>query len=160
MELCGPNMNDRGASLCQVKQLPSHSGSICRLQASAGLVHSLPHQPWVNHTEPALVSSPTVALRHRVSGATAASCSGADCAASKVREDAAVVQGVSAGKVLVTGGGGYVGFRLGKELVRQGMSVVLLDLNKPPSEIPDGATFYQVCFHYDLCPHLTAAGCN
>uniref|UniRef100_A0A665V2Y2 Short chain dehydrogenase/reductase family 42E, member 2 n=1 Tax=Echeneis naucrates TaxID=173247 RepID=A0A665V2Y2_ECHNA len=46
-------------------------------------------------------------------------------------------------KVLVTGGGGYFGFRLGRELARQGMSVILLDLNKSPCDVPDGAIFYQ-----------------
>ncbi|XP_058509939.1 putative short-chain dehydrogenase/reductase family 42E member 2 [Solea solea] len=142
MELCGPNMSESGGSLCQVKQLPSHSVPLCRLQASGHHAHNL--QPWVNHTTPALVSSPAVALRHRVNGAMAASCSGSDCAASRLGEEAALApRGVSPGKVLVTGGGGYFGFRLGKELARQGMSVILLDMNKPPSEVPDGTTFYQ-----------------
>uniref|UniRef100_A0A3Q4G566 Short chain dehydrogenase/reductase family 42E, member 2 n=1 Tax=Neolamprologus brichardi TaxID=32507 RepID=A0A3Q4G566_NEOBR len=47
------------------------------------------------------------------------------------------------GKVVVTGGGGYFGFRLGRQLANEGFSVILLDLNKPPCDIPDGATFYQ-----------------
>uniref|UniRef100_A0A8C9XUI6 Short chain dehydrogenase/reductase family 42E, member 2 n=1 Tax=Sander lucioperca TaxID=283035 RepID=A0A8C9XUI6_SANLU len=46
-------------------------------------------------------------------------------------------------KVVVTGGGGYFGFRLGRELASQGMSVILVDINKPPCDIPDGAIFYQ-----------------
>uniref|UniRef100_A0A3Q3NE34 Short chain dehydrogenase/reductase family 42E, member 2 n=1 Tax=Mastacembelus armatus TaxID=205130 RepID=A0A3Q3NE34_9TELE len=46
-------------------------------------------------------------------------------------------------EVVVTGGAGYFGFRLGKELASQGMSVILLDMNKPPCDIPDGAIFYQ-----------------
>uniref|UniRef100_A0A3B5LSA8 Short chain dehydrogenase/reductase family 42E, member 2 n=1 Tax=Xiphophorus couchianus TaxID=32473 RepID=A0A3B5LSA8_9TELE len=45
--------------------------------------------------------------------------------------------------VLVTGGGGYFGFRLGKELASEGMTVILLDVNKPLWDIPDGAIFLQ-----------------
>uniref|UniRef100_A0A3Q4BGB7 3-beta hydroxysteroid dehydrogenase/isomerase domain-containing protein n=1 Tax=Mola mola TaxID=94237 RepID=A0A3Q4BGB7_MOLML len=45
--------------------------------------------------------------------------------------------------VLVTGGGGYFGSRLGRKLVSQGMSVILVDVNKPPCDIPDGAVYYQ-----------------
>uniref|UniRef100_A0A3B3UFG8 Short chain dehydrogenase/reductase family 42E, member 2 n=1 Tax=Poecilia latipinna TaxID=48699 RepID=A0A3B3UFG8_9TELE len=47
------------------------------------------------------------------------------------------------GKVLVTGGGGYFGFRLGKELASEGMTVILLDVSKPLWDIPDGAIFLQ-----------------
>uniref|UniRef100_A0A3B3VPT0 Short chain dehydrogenase/reductase family 42E, member 2 n=1 Tax=Poecilia latipinna TaxID=48699 RepID=A0A3B3VPT0_9TELE len=45
--------------------------------------------------------------------------------------------------VLVTGGGGYFGFRLGKELASEGMTVILLDVSKPLWDIPDGAIFLQ-----------------
>lgn len=147
MELCGPNMSASGGSLCQVKQLPCHSVPLCRLQASGHHAHNHPlltHQPWVNHPAPAVVSSPAVAVRHRVNGATAAGCSSPECPASRPGEEAALARGVSAGKVVVTGGGGYFGFRLGRELARQGMSVILLDKNKPPCDVPDGAVFYQV----------------
>eukprot|EP00064_Thunnus_orientalis_P017263 superscaffoldBa00003622_g17343 len=146
MELCGPNMSESGGSLCQVKQLPCHSVPLCRLQASGHHMHNHPHlthQPWVNHPAPAVASSPAVAIRHRVNGAMAASCSSPECAASRLGEEAALAGSVSPGKVLVTGGGGYFGFRLGRALASQGMSVLLLDMNKPPCDIPDGASFYQ-----------------
>ncbi|XP_034448035.1 putative short-chain dehydrogenase/reductase family 42E member 2 [Hippoglossus hippoglossus] len=146
MELCGPTVSDSGGSLCQVKQLPCHSAPLCRLQASAHHLHNLPHlaqQPWVNHLTPANVSSPAGAIRQRVNGATSASCGSPDCAAPRLGEEAAMARGVSMGKVLVTGGGGYFGFRLGRELVLQGMSVILLDMNKPLCDVPDGAVFYQ-----------------
>ncbi|XP_031728147.1 putative short-chain dehydrogenase/reductase family 42E member 2 [Anarrhichthys ocellatus] len=143
MELYGPNMSERGGSLCQVKQLPCHSVPLCRLQASGPHIRNLSHQPWVNHPAPAIASSPTVAVRHRVSGATAPGCSNPECAASGLGEEAALARGVSTGKVLVTGGGGYFGFRLGRELASQGMSVVLLDMSKLPCDTPDGAIFYQ-----------------
>ncbi|XP_029294000.1 putative short-chain dehydrogenase/reductase family 42E member 2 isoform X2 [Cottoperca gobio] len=143
MELCGPNMSDSGGSLCQVKQLPCHSVPLCHLQASGHHMRNLPHQPWVNHPAPAIAYTPTIAIRHRASGAMVASCSNPECAVSRLREEAALAQGISTGKVLVTGGGGYFGFRLGRELASQGMSVILLDMNKPPCDIPNGAIFYQ-----------------
>ncbi|KAF0032681.1 hypothetical protein F2P81_014971 [Scophthalmus maximus] len=117
-----------------------------KIEASGQHMHNLSHlshQPWVDQPAPAIVSSPAVAIRHRVNGAAAASCSSPVCVASRLGEEAALAQGVSMGTVLVTGGGGYFGFRLGRELARQGMSVILLDMNKPPCDVPDGATFYQ-----------------
>ncbi|XP_069004624.1 putative short-chain dehydrogenase/reductase family 42E member 2 [Embiotoca jacksoni] len=144
MELCGPNMSESGGSLCQVKQLPCHSVPLCRLQASGHHMHNLPHlthQPWVNHPAPAVASSP--AIRHRANGATVATCSSPECVATRLGEEASLARGVSTGKVVVTGGGGYFGFRLGRELAIKGLSVILLDMNKPPCDIPDGATFYQ-----------------
>uniref|UniRef100_A0A8K9X5M5 Short chain dehydrogenase/reductase family 42E, member 2 n=1 Tax=Oncorhynchus mykiss TaxID=8022 RepID=A0A8K9X5M5_ONCMY len=45
--------------------------------------------------------------------------------------------------VLVTGGAGYFGLRLGRALVSQGVSVVLLDLHKPQWDTPDGTVFHQ-----------------
>ncbi|KAM9843330.1 putative short-chain dehydrogenase/reductase family 42E member 2 [Aulostomus maculatus] len=140
MELCGPNMSESGGSLCQVKQLPCHGVSLCCLQAGG---HPLTHQPWVSHSAPAVASSPAATIRHRVNGAMTASCSGPECVASRLGEEAALASGFSPERVLVTGGGGYFGFRLGRALARQGMTVVLLDLNKPPCEVPDGAVFYQ-----------------
>ncbi|XP_054860964.1 putative short-chain dehydrogenase/reductase family 42E member 2 [Amphiprion ocellaris] len=144
MELCGPNMSDSGASLYRLKQLPCHTVPLCRLQAGGHHMHDLPHlthQPWVTHPAPAVASGP--AVRHRVNGATAATCSNPECWTSRLGEEAALGRGVSRGKVVVTGGGGYFGFRLGRQLVGEGLSVVLLDMNKPPGEIPDGAVFYQ-----------------
>ncbi|XP_034566636.1 putative short-chain dehydrogenase/reductase family 42E member 2 [Notolabrus celidotus] len=144
MELCSPNMNEGGGSLCQVKQLPCHAVPLCRLKAGGHHMHNSPHlthQPWVNHPAPAIASSPPMTVRHRVNGAMASSCSSSECAASRLGEEAA--RGSSAGKVVVTGGGGYFGFRLGRELASQGMTVILLDMRKPPCEIPDGAIFYQ-----------------
>uniref|UniRef100_A0A673BUM3 Short chain dehydrogenase/reductase family 42E, member 2 n=1 Tax=Sphaeramia orbicularis TaxID=375764 RepID=A0A673BUM3_9TELE len=46
-------------------------------------------------------------------------------------------------KVLVTGGGGYFGFRLGRALASQGMTVILLDMHRPSCDLPDGTVFYQ-----------------
>lgn len=145
MELCSPNMSESGGSFCQVKQLPRHSLPLCRLQTSGhhprGFPH-LTHQPWVNQLAPAIATSPSEAVRHRVKGATAGS--NLECAASRLGEEASLACGVAKWKVVVTGGGGYFGFRLGKELAHQGMSVILLDLNQPPSDIPEGVIFYQV----------------
>uniref|UniRef100_A0AAY4BPC1 3-beta hydroxysteroid dehydrogenase/isomerase domain-containing protein n=1 Tax=Denticeps clupeoides TaxID=299321 RepID=A0AAY4BPC1_9TELE len=45
--------------------------------------------------------------------------------------------------VLVTGGAGYFGFRLGRALASRGVAVVLLDLHKPPWDVPEGAVFHQ-----------------
>ncbi|KAK7940355.1 hypothetical protein WMY93_003681 [Mugilogobius chulae] len=58
-------------------------------------------------------------------------------------EEAAEALPTSLEKVLVTGGAGYFGFRLGKALAAQGMSVVLLDVNRPPKELPEGVQFIQ-----------------
>ncbi|XP_038556255.1 putative short-chain dehydrogenase/reductase family 42E member 2 [Micropterus salmoides] len=143
MELCGPNMSESGGTLCQVKQRPRHSAPLCHLQASGHHMHNLPHQPWVSHPAPAIASSPTEAICHRVNRSVATSYSNPGSAASRLGEEAAPARGVSTGKVVVTGGGGYLGLRLGKELASQGMSVILLDMNKPPCDIPDGGIFYQ-----------------
>ena len=126
-------------ALCEVKQLQSV------MQASGSNMLDLPQQPWVDHPAPAIASSPTTAIRQRLSGAMATSCSSPESWASRLGEETALARGVSSGKVLVTGGGGYFGFRLGRDLASQGVSVILLDMNRPPCDIPDGATFYQVC---------------
>ncbi len=147
MELCGPNMSECGGSLCQVKQPPCHSVPLCRLQARRHHMHNHPqltHQPWVNHTAPSVASSPAASIRHRANRAMMAGCSDRECAAPRLGEEAALAQGVSKGKVLVTGGGGYFGSRLGRELASQGMSVILMDINEPLCDIPDGAVFCQV----------------
>ncbi|EHB13196.1 Putative short chain dehydrogenase/reductase family 42E member 2 [Heterocephalus glaber] len=46
-------------------------------------------------------------------------------------------------KVLVTGGGGYLGFSLGSSLAERGTSVVLLDLRRPQWELPPRTEFTQ-----------------
>ncbi|XP_016010947.2 putative short-chain dehydrogenase/reductase family 42E member 2 [Rousettus aegyptiacus] len=46
-------------------------------------------------------------------------------------------------KVVVTGGGGYLGFSLGSSLAKSGTSVVLLDLRKPQWELCPGTEFIQ-----------------
>ncbi|KAM9394351.1 putative short-chain dehydrogenase/reductase family 42E member 2 [Pholidichthys leucotaenia] len=147
MDLCGPNMSENGGSLIQVKQLPRPSLSLCHLQNGgrhmSSTLHHLNHQTWVNHLAPAVASSPAVVTRRRINGAMEASCSSQDCTVSRLGEEVAVAWGISKGKVVVTGGAGYFGFRLGKQLASEGFSVILLDLNKPPCDIPDGAIFYQ-----------------
>uniref|UniRef100_A0A8C7AUG6 Short chain dehydrogenase/reductase family 42E, member 2 n=1 Tax=Neovison vison TaxID=452646 RepID=A0A8C7AUG6_NEOVI len=46
-------------------------------------------------------------------------------------------------KVLVTGGGGYLGFSLGSSLAKSGSSVLLLDLRRPQWELSPGTEFIQ-----------------
>ncbi|XP_051048791.1 putative short-chain dehydrogenase/reductase family 42E member 2 [Phodopus roborovskii] len=46
-------------------------------------------------------------------------------------------------KVLVTGGGGYLGFSLGSSLAKRGTSVILLDLRRPQWPLPSGTEFIQ-----------------
>ncbi|XP_004600908.2 short-chain dehydrogenase/reductase family 42E member 1 [Sorex araneus] len=43
--------------------------------------------------------------------------------------------------VLITGGGGYFGFRLGCALQRTGVPVVLFDIRSPPAPLPEGMEF-------------------
>nr|XP_020491971.2 putative short-chain dehydrogenase/reductase family 42E member 2 [Labrus bergylta] len=146
MKLCSPNMSEVGGSLCQVKQISCHTAPLCRLQAVGHHLHSSSHltqQSWVNQSAPSIASSPPVSTRHRVNGVMLSSCSSLDCAVSRLAEEAALARGVSSGKVVVTGGGGYFGFRLGKELASQGMTVILLDMRRPPCEIPDGVIFFE-----------------
>ncbi|XP_033827574.2 putative short-chain dehydrogenase/reductase family 42E member 2 [Periophthalmus magnuspinnatus] len=156
MKLCDHSMNESRGSRGQLSQRPCHSASCC-LQTSALNVHN--HlQPWVKHSVPAVASSPTAVLRHRGSGALGASCSSQDCVASRLGEEAAVAvaRPGSLGKVLVTGGAGYFGFRLSKALADQGMSVVLLDMNRLPGDLPEGSQFIQsdirdYCSLYKVC---------
>ncbi|XP_056144249.1 putative short-chain dehydrogenase/reductase family 42E member 2 [Lampris incognitus] len=149
MELCGSTMTESGSSVCQVEQLvctgvvslAEPNGRLCRRQANEHQFHNLhhfTHQPWANHPTSA------VATQHRASGAVEAWCNTLDCAVSgKLEERVAAVACGGRGKVLVTGGGGYFGFRLGRALAIRGVSVILLDLHEPPWDIPDGAVFYQ-----------------
>uniref|UniRef100_A0A3B3T110 Short chain dehydrogenase/reductase family 42E, member 2 n=1 Tax=Paramormyrops kingsleyae TaxID=1676925 RepID=A0A3B3T110_9TELE len=48
-----------------------------------------------------------------------------------------------ASKVLVTGGAGYFGHRLGRALAGAGYSVILLDIVKPRWDTPQGVVFHQ-----------------
>ncbi|TWW69977.1 putative short-chain dehydrogenase/reductase family 42E member 2 [Takifugu flavidus] len=146
MELCGPDLRDRGGPLCQVKHLPHHGAPRCRLQAGGPGTQNLPHQPWVNQRPMAVACRPTVAHAPRASGAVAPSLSSQEGASSRKGEEAAMAmapRGLTAGRVLVTGGAGYFGSRLGRDLAGQGMSVILLDVNTPPRDVPDGATYFQ-----------------
>ncbi|XP_008137926.1 short-chain dehydrogenase/reductase family 42E member 1 [Eptesicus fuscus] len=43
--------------------------------------------------------------------------------------------------VLITGGGGYFGFRLGCALNQKGVHVILLDISRPAQTIPEGIKF-------------------
>ncbi|KAK2085523.1 hypothetical protein P7K49_036823 [Saguinus oedipus] len=45
--------------------------------------------------------------------------------------------------VLITGGGGYFGFRLGCALNQKGVHVILFDINSPAQTIPEGIKFIQ-----------------
>ncbi|XP_012681088.2 putative short-chain dehydrogenase/reductase family 42E member 2 [Clupea harengus] len=105
--------------------------------------------------------------RNRPSGAVGSWCSSPECVASQ--PEAAEKERQGAGKVLVTGGAGYFGFRLGRTLASQGVRVVLLDLHKPLWDVPDGAVFYQsdirdyeslykVCEGVDCIFHTAAYG--
>ncbi|XP_041826107.1 putative short-chain dehydrogenase/reductase family 42E member 2 isoform X2 [Melanotaenia boesemani] len=146
VELYSPNMSESGASLVQVTQLPCRSLPLCRLQTGGHHMHNLPnltYKPWANDQSLAVASSPTMSIRHRISGAMAGTCCSPECAASRLAEEAATACSVSKGNVVVTGGTGYFGFNLGKELANEGFSVILLDVNKPSCDVPDGAIFYQ-----------------
>nr|XP_020821019.1 putative short-chain dehydrogenase/reductase family 42E member 2 [Phascolarctos cinereus] len=78
-------------------------------------------------------------------------------------------------KALVTGGGGYFGFNLGSSLVRKGVSVVLLDIQRPKWELPkelhssrygwdylgdirDGEALYRACEGVDCVFHVASYG--
>ncbi|KPP64741.1 putative short-chain dehydrogenase/reductase family 42E member 2, partial [Scleropages formosus] len=87
------------------------------------------HAPWANGTA------------HRANSTAAGWYQNQDCTMS-------LLHGISTdwatvGKVLVTGGAGYFGHRLGKALARAGASVILLDIVTPRWDIPDGAAFHQ-----------------
>ena len=46
---------------------------------------------------------------------------------------------------VVTGGGGYAGFRLGCALASKGHHVKLFDVRCPKGDLPENITFVQVC---------------
>ncbi|XP_067089204.1 putative short-chain dehydrogenase/reductase family 42E member 2 [Osmerus mordax] len=164
MELHAPSMKESG-SMCQVEQLlcssisvPDTGTGLCRLNAKGHHnYHPYSQQAWMGSSAPvvalasALASAPATETRHRANGVSAL-CSSPECPASRLDEGMALVKrgaGVGAGKVLVTGGAGYFGFKLGRALASQGVEVVLLDLHKPPWETPDGALFHQS----DICDY-------
>ena len=142
--------------MCQVEQLPCPGVSLsnpgsgnCRLQANGHQfhnLHSITHQPWVNQPPTAaMASTPSSVVRHKVNGAVGGwSSSPPDCSTSRLGEGAAARPRRAPGRVLVTGGGGYFGFRLGRALASRGIPVILMDLHKPPWDTPDGAVFHQV----------------
>ncbi|XP_010895712.1 putative short-chain dehydrogenase/reductase family 42E member 2 [Esox lucius] len=154
MERCGPIMKDNGVSLCQMEHLPCpcvplHPSSTagCRQQAN-GHHHPYHHnlQPWVSRPGPG--PNPPPAARQRANGVVGAWCSSPECATSQLEEvtDRALRRaGTGTGRVLVTGGAGYFGLRLGRALASRGVSVVLLDLYKPSWDAVDGTSvvFYQ-----------------
>ena len=49
---------------------------------------------------------------------------------------------------LITGGGGYPGYMLGKNLIEHGHKVVLFDVRLPVWPLLDGMTFFQVISSY------------
>lgn len=62
---------------------------------------------------------------------------------SKVNGNAGAVNEKSM-RAVVTGGGGYFGYKLGCALASAGASVVLYDIHKPIWEIPSGVVCIQV----------------
>ncbi|XP_051570776.1 putative short-chain dehydrogenase/reductase family 42E member 2 [Myxocyprinus asiaticus] len=137
-------------SMCQVEQLPC----ACLLDSATGC-----HRQ--THT--------TVApMRYRANGAVGALCNSLNCTVAARLEGSEQARSGS-GRVLVTGGAGYFGFRLGQALARQGVLVILLDLHKPPWDIPDGAVFhqsdirdydalYKICTGVDVIFHTASYG--
>ncbi|XP_016324159.1 putative short-chain dehydrogenase/reductase family 42E member 2 [Sinocyclocheilus anshuiensis] len=136
-------------SLCQVEQLPCACLLDCHRQT---------------HTR----SAAGAPIRHRANGAVGALCNSPNCVVAARLENSE--QGRhGAGRVLVTGGAGYFGFRLGRALAGQGATVLLLDLHKPPWDIPDGAVFqqidirdydalYRICAGVDVIYHTASYG--
>ncbi|NXA45543.1 D42E1 reductase, partial [Nothocercus julius] len=50
---------------------------------------------------------------------------------------------MATGTVLITGGGGYFGFRLGCAMYEKGVDVILFDVVKPTQAVPEGVKFVQ-----------------
>ncbi|XP_056093207.1 putative short-chain dehydrogenase/reductase family 42E member 2 [Rhinichthys klamathensis goyatoka] len=110
-------------------------------------------------------------FRHRANGAVGALCNSPNCmleGPDQARKGPDQSRS-GAGKVLVTGGAGYFGFRLGRTLAGQGATVLMLDLLKPPWDIPDGAVFqqidirdydalYKICAGVDVIFHTASYG--
>ncbi|XP_005292366.1 short-chain dehydrogenase/reductase family 42E member 1 [Chrysemys picta bellii] len=53
------------------------------------------------------------------------------------------LENVTKEMVLITGGGGYFGFRLGCALYKKGVDVILFDVLKPVQAVPEGVKFIQ-----------------
>ncbi|KAG2455295.1 D42E1 reductase, partial [Polypterus senegalus] len=80
-----------------------------------------------------------VGAKHRSSGVVPHQSNAFDC----ILRSHSAPGGRKVAKALVTGGAGYLGQHLGCTLVREGISVILLDLQKPKWDIPEGANFIQ-----------------
>ncbi|XP_035381479.1 putative short-chain dehydrogenase/reductase family 42E member 2 [Electrophorus electricus] len=105
-----------------------------------------------------------VPVRHRASGAV-----GAWCSVASPRLESSQQPRRAREKALVTGGGGFFGFRLGRALARRGTSVILMDLHKPYWEVPEGVIFlqgdirdydtlYKACAEVDCVFHTASCG--
>ncbi|KAM9494481.1 putative short-chain dehydrogenase/reductase family 42E member 2 [Clarias gariepinus] len=122
-------MKENG-SLCQVEQLPHR----CLLEPGC-------HSQSCKRSGRMSISA---GVRSRANGAVKALCNDPECGTSVRLESTGQIQRGGRGeKALVTGGAGFFGFRLGKALAMQGISVILLDLHQPRWELPDGAVFLQ-----------------
>ncbi|KAG7317364.1 hypothetical protein KOW79_019662 [Hemibagrus wyckioides] len=151
-------MKENG-SLCQVEQLP-HG---CLLEPGLNGCQSQSYKRSGR-------MSCGAGVRNRANGAVKSLCSSPDCSPSVRLESAEQIRKSGGGeKALVTGGAGFFGFRLGKALARQGISVILLDLHQPQRELPDGAVFlqgdvrdydtlYKVCAGVDCIFHTASYG--
>ncbi|TSV28422.1 Short-chain dehydrogenase/reductase family 42E member 1 [Bagarius yarrelli] len=148
-------MKENG-SLCQVEQLPHR----CLLEQGLSGCHPKSYKLSGR-------ISVGAGVRTRANGAVKALCNNPDCSTSVRLESTEQIR--RAEKVLVTGGSGFFGFRLGKALARQGISVILLDLHPPQWELPDGAVFlqgdvrdyntlYKVCAGVDCIFHTASYG--
>ncbi|XP_062871998.1 putative short-chain dehydrogenase/reductase family 42E member 2 isoform X2 [Trichomycterus rosablanca] len=144
-------------SLCHVEQLPC----TCLLESGTNGHHTL------NHKRSSWTSSGS-GVRNRA-GAGSALCSSPERVTSVRLESTEQIQRRGGGKALVTGGAGFFGFRLGKALAQQGISVILMDLHPPCWEIPDKAvymqgdvrdynTLYKVCAGVDCIFHTASYG--
>lgn len=126
-------MKENG-SLCQVEQLPHK----CLLEPGLNRCHT---QSYKCRGQ----MSGGARAWNRANGAVKALRSSPEDGTSIRLESTEQIRRVEGGqKVLVTGGAGFFGFRLGKALARQGIGVILLDLHQPRWELPDGAVFLQV----------------
>ncbi|KAK3532631.1 hypothetical protein QTP86_027374, partial [Hemibagrus guttatus] len=151
-------MKENG-SMCQVEQLP-HG---CLLEPGLNGCHSQSYKRSGR-------MSGGAGVRNRANGAVKSLCSSPDCSPSvRLESSEQIRKSGGSEKALVTGGAGFFGFRLGKALARQGISVILLDLHQPQWELPDGAAFlqgdvrdydtlYKVCAGVDCIFHTASYG--
>ncbi|XP_070808982.1 short-chain dehydrogenase/reductase family 42E member 1 [Pituophis catenifer annectens] len=63
--------------------------------------------------------------------------------------------------VLITGGSGYFGFRLGSALAKGKVDVILFDVSKPTQEMPKGVKFVQgdICVIHEVEEALQGVSC-